>query len=98
MDITSALLAECTISLSQISVCVLMENRVESYEKKLVWELGRHTAVNNDCLSAQEILDAVITGCNMGQICPQGQHWINQHRSNQAKTHTHTHIEQLVHK
>lgn len=64
----------------------------------LVWELGRHMAVNNDCLSAQESLDAVIAGCNMGQICPQGQHWINQHQSNQTNTHTHANTQLLVHK
>lgn len=67
-------------------------------KKMLVWELGRHTAVNNDCLRAQEILDAVIAGCNMGQIFPQGQHWINQHQSNQTNIHTRTHTELLVHK
>ena len=59
----------------------------------LVRELGRRAAVNNDCLNAHEIFDAVIAGCNMGQICPQGQHWINQHHSNHinVRTHTHTH-------
>lgn len=56
----------------------------------LVRELGRCTAVNNDCLNAQEISVAVIVGCNMGQICPQGQPWINQHHSNHTNTHIHT--------
>lgn len=59
--------------------------------KMLVRELGRRTAVNNDCLNAQEISDTVIAGCNMGQICPQGQHRINQHPSNHTSAHTHTH-------
>lgn len=58
--------------------------------KMLVRELGRRTAVNNDCLNAQEISDTVIAGCNMGQICPQGQHRINQHPSNHTSAHTHT--------
>lgn len=57
-------------------------------KEMLVRELGRRTTVNNDCLNAQEILDTVIAGCNMGQIFPQGQHWINQHHSNHTNAHT----------
>lgn len=57
--------------------------------KTLVRELGRRAAVNNDCLNAQETSDAVIAACDMGQICLQGQHWINQHHSNHTNVHTH---------
>lgn len=80
------------------SVFAFAEQGGAGEKKLLVRELGRHTAVNNDCLNAQEILDTVIAGCNMGQIFPQGQHWINQHHSNHANAYTHTHTVLLVHK
>lgn len=73
----------------RLSVFAVAEQGEALWRKKmLVRELGRRTAVNNDCLNAREILDAVIAACDMGQICLQGQHWINQHHSNHTNVHT----------
>lgn len=69
-------------------VCSLKAGR-SCINKTLVREQGCRAAVNNDCLNAPEISDTVIAGCNMGQICPKGQHEINQHPAPNI-THPHT--------